>query len=183
MPPKHNYIRRRKCLNESVIQVKSTLNFINQLLPTKVDPVGIDLFARQRVRKIEAACWNSHTDNMTDELYQTLLRDNTRQLCLALLAPHLAHENLPQASTVLRGLNLASVPVPVPAPRAFDPLPLPIINRPNAHLPDQGDIEFNMETAAFPSLDPFLEFSSNREQIDIFMDGDDYQPLSTAAGF
>jgi hypothetical protein len=179
MRPKHNYIRRKKCLKESICQVKATLNLINCLRPDKVDPTGIDLLARRRASEIEAACWNSHTENMTDELYQTLLRHNTKQLCLALLAPHLPQENLPQVAAVLGALNLLPVPAsPIrgaPAPRAFAPLPVPIIRESKPQALDARDVDFDIDPSGFPPPDPFLDFGgSRRDDPDIFLDGYDY---------
>jgi hypothetical protein len=104
--PKRNYIRRKKCFNDSASLVKSTLRFISSTLGTPSPIEAIDRAARGHAAAIEAVCWDPRTTKLTDDLYQTLMVSKTRELCVALIFRHLPEQRAAQVVAGLRDMDL-----------------------------------------------------------------------------
>jgi hypothetical protein len=158
---KRNYIRRKKCLNDSTSLVKSTLIFIHRALGTSIDADSVDRTARNHASAIEAVCRDPRTSRLTDTLYQQLMVSKTRELCVALIC-----QSLPERSAVqiLRELGHSHM-----IPRGPEPMPIPILTRP---VDAEGEIPERME---FPVQGPetFGEAPRLRfEHADLFFDGD-----------
>jgi hypothetical protein len=144
--PKRNYIRRKKCLNDSATLVKSTLSFISRARGTPMSLPELDRVAEGHAMPIEAVCWDPRTNTMTDEIYQSLMAQKTRQLCLHLIFQSLPQGNALQVLSDMRALGAAPQ-------KARTPPPLPNIRKADANDPDPAD--FQMET--LPNLEAFAE--------------------------
>jgi hypothetical protein len=139
--PKRNYIRRKKCLNDSASLLKSTLSFINRTQGTQMPLTELDRVSRNHAASIEAACWDPRTNTMTDELYQNLMAQKTRQLCLTLILQSVPQGNALDVLADIRALGPEHKPRQAPAPLA---LPLPMIKKADANdgegLPNQEPV-------------------------------------------
>jgi hypothetical protein len=147
-PPKRNYIRRKKCLNDSYSVVKSTLAFISRGLGTTISPSDLDSRARGHAEAIEAVCWGAHSSRLTDHAYRQMMAAKTRELCIALL------QRIPRDRTALLIQQLST-------PNHRRPFPVPAI----PHGGEGGEL---------PQSDPFEEIGRLRfEPTDLFYDGND----------
>ena len=97
---KRNYIRRKKYLNESVEQIKSTLDFIAFARNEKVSEEQVRKLALLHAESIEAACWSPHT-RLSSDNYQTLMSTKTRELCRVILKKALPNFDLQQLQKML----------------------------------------------------------------------------------
>jgi hypothetical protein len=149
---KRNYIRRKKCLNDSAALVKSTLSFINRSRGTTMTLAELDRIAEAHAMSIEAVCWDPRTNAMTDEIYHNLMAQKTRQLCLHLIFQGLPQRNALQFLTVMRAFTVM--------PRT-PPLPLPIIKK--ADLKDVEPADFQMEPLETFAEIPRLRFDQPAE--------------------
>jgi hypothetical protein len=160
--PKRNYIRRKKCLNDSTSLVKSTLHFINRTLGTDVDPDEVDRIARHHAAAIEAVCWDPRTSRLTDNIYHSLMVSKTRELCIALIV-----QSLPEPSAVqfVRELGNSDFTRQQPLRPAMQ-IPMPILARPTDALDNDTDLG-ERDTEGFGEM-PRLKF----EHADLFYEGD-----------
>lgn len=95
MEGKRTYIRRKKCLNEIVSTIKSTLKYISDHNRKEIGPLQIDQLALQHSTAIEAACWFPK-QHMTEKEYSNLLMGKAKLLCQALMKQKLPGSNLNQ---------------------------------------------------------------------------------------
>jgi hypothetical protein len=124
---KRNYIRRKKCMNDSYALIKSTIAFINRNGGPHYESAKIERVARRQALAIETACWDPRTSNITDELYQTLMVEKTRQFALTLIWQNLPQDNARQVLQHLRPMSQLPNQVRMPHPESIPPLPLPKI--------------------------------------------------------
>ena len=82
--PRRNYIRRKRCLNESIDIIEKTLQIIYQFRKENVDKNEISKRARAHANEVEAACWAPRM-KMSDDDYQSLMETKTKELCLVLV--------------------------------------------------------------------------------------------------
>jgi hypothetical protein len=164
--PKRNYIRRKKCLNDSASLLKSTLSFINRTQGTQMSLAQLDRVARNHAASIQAACWDPRTNTMTDELYQNLMAQKTRQLCLTLILQSAPQGNALDVLSDIRGIG-EQKPRQPPAP-----FPLPMIKKADINDPDSAD--FPVE--GLPNLEPFGELPRLRfdQQPELSIEHDPY---------
>lgn len=80
---KRNYIRRKKYLNDTINQIKATLEFLMLAKGETPNRNELTKLATAHAQAIEAACWSPHS-RLTAEDYQTLMSAKTRELCIAL---------------------------------------------------------------------------------------------------
>jgi hypothetical protein len=114
---KRNYIRRKKYLDESTAQIKTTLEFIAAVLGDTPSPCEIQRAAVVHAQAIEAVCW-SPRPRPTAEVYQKLMAAKTAELCRALAKQALPSFDMGQLS------KLATVKTAVP-PAPPQPLAMP----------------------------------------------------------
>jgi hypothetical protein len=108
--PKRNYIRRKKSLNDSTALIKSTLCFISMSQGTGMSPFALNRVARHHANTIEAACWDPHLSDITDDSYRRLVLTKTNQLCAALLGRHMPHPPAPQATGPFFPMPILAMP-------------------------------------------------------------------------
>jgi hypothetical protein len=141
---KRNYIRRKKYLDESTAQIRSTLEFIAAVVGDSPNRCEIHKKAVVHAQAIEAACW-SPRPRPTAELYQKLMAAKTAELCRALAKRALPAFDIGQ---LLKFATVKTATVPAAQPQA------PVVTHdlddgfsPNGDLPnvklvweDQGNI-------------------------------------------
>jgi hypothetical protein len=150
--PKRNYIRRKKCLNESAKLIRSALGFINRARGTQMTTEEVERTALRHAASIEAVCWDPRTSTMTDNLYHGVMAQKTRQLCLALLCQNLPQGNALQILADLRILHVDEQGPANPKPR-MPPVPFPMVRRRNEAGPNEHDAaDYPIDTV------PNLEF-------------------------
>jgi hypothetical protein len=125
VPPKRNYVRRKKYLKQSASLLKSTLWFINSTLPTPRSAAEMDWLAEHHAAAIDALCWAPRASRLTDTRYQELVVSKTRELCMALVCQIAPEARAGQAMEELRGLGVLPCAVAPPAVA----LPVPILRR------------------------------------------------------
>ncbi|EAY14160.1 hypothetical protein TVAG_372930 [Trichomonas vaginalis G3] len=82
--PRRNYIRRKRCLNESINIIEKTLLCLSSIRKDKIDKSELTKFAKAHANEVEAACWTPRM-KMSDEDYQNLMTTKTKELCLVLI--------------------------------------------------------------------------------------------------
>ena len=86
LPPKlhRSYIRRKRCLNESINLIQNTLRTIaanqGQVIPEK----ELKYLSKHHAQSVEACCWTPRL-KIGDEEYQQLTYSKTQELCSVLL--------------------------------------------------------------------------------------------------
>jgi hypothetical protein len=164
-PSKRNYIRRKKCLNDSFSLVRTTLNFINTTLGVDESSDGLDRRARDHASAIEAVCWDPRTSKLTDDIYQKLMVSKTRELCLALISQNLSPGSAVQILQELRKMDAHFLQYGRPL-RRVTPLPLPVLADRDGDLVEGRDF-------GGPGIEAFPEFPRLRiDPPDTFYDGD-----------
>jgi hypothetical protein len=149
---KRNYVRRKKCLKDSVSLVKHTLAFIHRVQGASPPAAELERQARHHAEAIEAICWDPHTGRVTDSLYQELMMAKTRELCAVLLRQSVHQERV---SAVVQEIWRRHLPASEPRP-----LPIPLL-RASARADADG--------ADFGAPEPFGEMAHLRfEQADLF---------------
>jgi hypothetical protein len=118
-------------MNDSYALIKLTIGFINRNGGTHYDSAEVERTARRQAVAIEAACWDPSRSNMTDELYQTLMVEKTRQFALTLIWQNLPQDNARQVLQHLRPMSQLPNQIRKPHPESIPPLPLPKIERPH----------------------------------------------------
>jgi hypothetical protein len=100
---------------------------------------------------------------MTDELYQNLMAQKTRQLCLTLILQNAPQGNALDVLSNIRGLGIEQKPRQPPTP-----LPLPMIKN------DADGADFPVE--GLPNLEPFGELPRLRfdQQPELSIEPDPY---------
>jgi hypothetical protein len=81
---KRSYIHRKKYLNESITQIKSTLEFIHLARNDSASPEESHKAALAHAQSIEAVCWSPHS-HLTAEDYQRIMAAKTQELCWTLI--------------------------------------------------------------------------------------------------
>ena len=99
MENKRTYIRRKRCLNEIVTQIKSTLVYISTQNGQAPDIKEVEQIALKHSNDIEAACWFPK-QHLTEKEYQNLLMGKAQLLCQALISSHLPNHKQTSASPV-----------------------------------------------------------------------------------
>ena len=84
-PKKRNYVKRKRSLSESTKIILSTLQLINSNSPNPVDNNELTNIAINHAKAIEATCW-SRRAKFSDEIFQTIIRTKTTELCQTLLS-------------------------------------------------------------------------------------------------
>ena len=141
--PRRNYIRRKRCLNESISMIEKTLICIFKIRKEQVDKNEITKMAKSHASEVEAACWAPRM-KMSDDDYQNLMETRTKELCLVLikkLIPTIDTTHIqPQNQSPASSPPTPSPPVPkseikppspvvvVPSPSKPKLPPTPIIN-------------------------------------------------------
>jgi hypothetical protein len=108
---KRNYIRRKKYLDESAHQIKTTLEFISMASGEAPNSAEIQKTALAHAQGIEATCW-SPRPRPTAEAYQQLISTKTAELCRVLTRQAIAGLDAPQLSKLaaLKSGVVLSVP-------------------------------------------------------------------------
>jgi len=84
---KRCYIRRKKCLNDSIKSICNALKLIKQISHQRITESEIQKEAMVYAQTIEAACWSPHS-RLTEENYQMIVLAKTQELCRAILKKH-----------------------------------------------------------------------------------------------
>lgn len=84
-PKKRNYVKRKRSLSESTKIILSTLQVINSSSPNPLDNNELTRIAINHAKAIEATCW-SRRAKFSDEIFQTIIRSKTTELCQTLLS-------------------------------------------------------------------------------------------------
>jgi hypothetical protein len=120
---KRNYIRRKKYLDESVSQIRTTLEFIGTASREPPDLSELSKLALRYAEGIDAACW-SPRPRPTAEVYQQLISAKTAELCRALIAqaiPNFDFGQLSKLAALKLALKLRSEPLPNLDAASFSP--------------------------------------------------------------
>ena len=113
--PRRNYIRRKRCLNESIQIIEKTLNCLANLRKDNIIKKDeISKLAKAHANEVEAACWAPRL-RMSDDDYQNRMSTKTKELCLVLI-----NKLLPPID------NLGRQKVPVP-PKIPNKNPTPVV--------------------------------------------------------
>lgn len=81
---KRNYVKRKRSLTESTRFILTTLQTINANSPHPLDNNELTRQATNHAKTIEASCW-SRRAKFSDEIFQTIIRSKTMELCQTLL--------------------------------------------------------------------------------------------------
>jgi hypothetical protein len=81
---KRCYVHHKKFLNESLTQIKNTLEFIRVIRKDPGSPEESQRKALAHAQSIEAVCWSPHSHISTD-IYQRIMAAKTQELCCMLL--------------------------------------------------------------------------------------------------
>lgn len=82
---KRNYVKRKRSLSESTKIILTTLQAINANSPHPLDNNELTHIAINHAKAIEATCW-SRRAKFSDEIFQTIIRSKTAELCQTLLS-------------------------------------------------------------------------------------------------
>lgn len=140
---KRNYIRRKKFLNESMSEIKATLEFIRFARGEKVGTGDSQREAMLHAQAIEAVCWSPHS-RLSSDSYQKLMAAKTHELCGTILKKSLPSLDMTQLQ------KLSSMLLPERAKTPQPTLPIPIIPPPQPQ-PHALDTNFEFSTAIGPS--------------------------------
>ena len=83
-PVRKTYIRRKRCLNQSIEQIKDTMIYIMKNTGYRMTESQLLEFAKARAKEIEAACWSPRL-KISDKEYSQIVLKKTYQLCNILL--------------------------------------------------------------------------------------------------
>jgi hypothetical protein len=154
---KRSYIPRKKYLNESIVQIKSTLEFIRLTRKDSGSPEQSHRAAVGPAQSIEAVCWSPHS-RLSAEGYQRIMAAKTQELCWTLLRGAITSLDLAQFQRL--GPRLLE-PVVVP-PRAIPHPILPSVPREDAWAHELGGLDMGtvLGEAGSPFEGPIHEHES-----------------------
>ena len=123
--PRKNYIRRKKCLNESIALIEKTLFCISKIRKDQADKNELTKLARAHANEVEAACWAPRM-KMSDDDYQNLMETKTKELCLVLIKKLLP--TIDTSRVILQNHSPASSPPTpqhlIPSKKEIKPVPV-----------------------------------------------------------
>lgn len=156
--PRRNYIRRKKCLNESINIIEKTLLCLSSIRKDKIDKSELTKLAKAHANEVEAACWTPRM-KMSDDDYQNLMNSKTKELCLVLIK-----KLMPAIDTTQKKSEISS-PASSPQENKFV---VPIIgqtqmlNKQNQQKPPQKQtipLIQPQRPASAPMIDPLADFA------------------------
>jgi hypothetical protein len=115
---KRSYIPRKKYLNDSIVQIKSTLEFIRLTRKDSGSAEQSHKAAVAHAQSIEAVCWSPHS-RLSADGYQRIMAAKTQELCWTLLRTAITSLDLAQLQRL--GPQLLE---PVVAPPRVIPHPI-----------------------------------------------------------
>ena len=125
--PNRNYIRRKRCLNESIQIIEKTLNCLANLRKDNlIKKEEISKLAKAHANEVEAACWAPRL-KMSDDDYQNRMSTKTKELCLVLINKLLPIQNFARPK----------VPIPQKVPQKLPTVPQTTASQPN--LPPKSE--------------------------------------------
>lgn len=158
---KRNYIRKKKTYNKSMALVHQTLELIGLVKNTKIPPSELDQLAKQHADRIEAVCWDPR-NKITDDVYQQIVIQKTRELCNMLINKYAPQVNTISLLIQIHGKNLLqNIPpkenpkqeIKSQAPVNHLPIPIFIPNNSNDYLLNNNIIsEIDKGNNFFPPI-------------------------------
>lgn len=162
--PKRNYIRRKKCLADSIAQIRQTYEFIRAISGPNFPHIDIIKESDSHARLIEAVCWSPHF-RMTGEDYSNIMKAKTTELCQALIKQYIspndlnelgkAHFKTMQAISLNRPVTPQPTPIITPTPTPPSPIVNAALSPGSAPTPgglidllEQPEIQFDVPSPA-----------------------------------
>lgn len=184
--PRRNYIRRKRCLTESVNLIETTLHFILTTRGEEIDISSLKKQASQHAHEVEAACWAPRT-KMTDDEYNQLTLTKTKALCLLLINKFLPYASLKLTTDTEKSANDSKPPLNK-SKVIEKPIEVALNSNLDGNMIQDGIMEakyipsFTMQMSRDPSFDslgdlslindyspPSIDVGSSMYSIDYFM--------------
>ena len=173
--PNRNYIRRKRCLNESIQIIEKTLNCLANLRKDNlIKKEEISKLAKAHANEVEAACWAPRL-KMSDDDYQNRMSTKTKELCLVLInkfipIQNFARQKMPMPQRVPPKLPTVQQTPPTQQnlPPKSEAKPVPPIPAVSFKPPPQPKVEFKVFKSqeknqqmvdSAPFCDPLADFT------------------------